>query len=61
MSRRKISELPLTEDPMVAEDLMVIVDLDTNTTKKITRADFFTAIEISGGSIDGTTIEGGEF
>jgi hypothetical protein len=61
MSRRKISELPLMEDPMVAEDLMVIVDLDTNTTKKITRADFFTDIEISGGSIDAVTIDGGEF
>jgi len=61
MSRRKISELPLMETPMDNEDLFVIVDIETNTTKKMKRGDFFSDVSITGGTIDNTTIEGGEF
>lgn len=61
MSRRKITELPEMEDDMVAEDLMVIVDINENTTKKITRENFFKDVLINGGVIEDVFFDGGEF
>jgi hypothetical protein len=61
MSRRKITELPEMEEDMVNEDLMVIVDIDENTTKKITRENFFKDVPISGGVIEDVFFDGGEF
>jgi hypothetical protein len=63
MTDKKISELTSLTGANVSDtnDVVAIVDSDQNTTKKITRAEFFknvSSVDINGGTIDGVTIGG---
>jgi hypothetical protein len=62
MTDKKISELnALTGAAAAVDDLLAIVDITVDETKKITRQEFFTnipSLDINGGTVDGTVIGG---